>query len=78
LFLISLFGDIILSAQQNKNDSLRQLLVVAKEDTSKVNLLNQLSRNFNESKPDSNLFYGLQLWSYPGRSTTMKEKLTHC
>jgi len=56
LFLVTLF----LSAQQNKNDSLRQLLVVAKEDTSKVNLLNQLSRNFNESKPDSNLFYGLQ------------------
>src|SRR6186713_2114080 len=56
LFLVTLF----LSAQQNKNDSLSQLLVTAKEDTSKVNLLNQLSRNFNESKPDSNLFYGLQ------------------
>jgi len=56
LFLVTLF----LSAQQNNNDSLRQLLFVAKEDTTKVNLLNQLSRNFNESKPDSNLFYGLQ------------------
>jgi len=56
LFLVTLF----LSAQQNKNDSLHQLLFVAKEDTSKVKLLNQLSRNFIESKPDSNLFYGLQ------------------
>src|SRR4249919_3464764 len=56
LFLMTLF----LSAQQNKNDSLRHLLFVSKEDISKVNLLNQLSRNFNDSNPDSNLFYGLQ------------------
>ena len=56
LFLVTLF----LSAQQNNNDSLRQLLFVAKEDTSKVNLLNQLSGNFAETNPDSNLFYGNQ------------------
>jgi tetratricopeptide (TPR) repeat protein len=48
------------AAQQNAVDSLHQLLRNAKEDTSKVNLLNQLSWNFIETKPDSNLFYGNQ------------------
>lgn len=48
------------TAQQNTVDSLRQLLATTKEDTIKVNLLNQLSWNFIETKPDSNLFYGNQ------------------
>jgi tetratricopeptide (TPR) repeat protein len=53
LFLVTLF----LSAQQNKIDSLHQLLSIAKEDTTQVNLLNQLSRSFSDSKPDSALVY---------------------
>jgi len=48
------------NAQQNTVDSLRQLLATTREDTSKVNLLNRLSWNFIETKPDSNLFYGNQ------------------
>src|SRR5678816_410222 len=48
------------TAQQNKFDSLRQLLATTKKDTVKVNLLNQISWNFIETKPDSNLFYGNQ------------------
>ena len=49
-----------LLAQQNKNDSLRRLLIDTKEDTAKVKLLNQLGGNFVESRPDSNLFYASQ------------------
>ena len=49
-----------LQAQQNKIDSLRGLLIAAKTDTAKVNLLNQIAGNFVESRPDSNLFYANQ------------------
>ena len=49
-----------LSAQQNINDSLRRLLIVAQEDTAKVKLLNQIAGRFVESRPDSNLFYANQ------------------
>jgi len=45
------------TAQQNKVDSLRQLLATAKEDTTRVNLLNQLCRSFSNSNPDSALIY---------------------
>jgi len=45
------------TAQQNKIDSLHQLLAIAKEDTTQVNLLNWLSRSFSDSKPDSALIY---------------------
>jgi len=45
------------TAQQNKIDSLHQLLATAKEDTTRVNLLNQLSRSFFNSKTDSALIY---------------------
>ena len=45
------------TAQQNKIDSLHQLLATAKEDTTQVNLLNQLSRSFYNSKTDSALIY---------------------
>ncbi len=55
LFLLALSSCLI--AQQSEIDSLRQLLIFAKEDTNKVNLLNKLAFNFIESKPDSNLFY---------------------
>ena len=55
-FLI-LFVYLYLPAQQNVNDSLRQLLTVTREDTAKINLLNRLAGSFVESKPDSVLFY---------------------
>ena len=45
------------TSQQNKIDSLHQLLAIAKEDTTEVNLLNQLSRSFFNSKTDSALIY---------------------
>jgi tetratricopeptide (TPR) repeat protein len=45
------------TAQQNTIDSLHQLLATAKEDTTRVNLLNQVSRSFFNSKPDSALIY---------------------
>jgi len=53
LFWVTLF----LSGQQNTVDSLHQLLATAKEDTTQVNLLNQLSRSFYNSKTDSALNY---------------------
>jgi len=46
-----------ITAQQNKIDSLHLLLATAKEDTTQVNLLNQLSRSFYNSKTDSALIY---------------------
>ena len=45
------------TAQQNKIDSLQQLLAIAKEDTTQVNLLNQVSRSFFSSNTDSALIY---------------------
>jgi len=45
------------TAQQNEIDSLHQLLATAKEDTTQVNLLNELSRSFYNSKTDSALIY---------------------
>ena len=45
------------TAQQHKIDSLQKLLAIAKEDTTRVNLLNQLSRSFSNSKTDSTLIY---------------------
>ena len=45
------------TAQQNKVDSLQQLLAIAKEDTTQINLLNQVSRSFYNSKTDSALIY---------------------
>ena len=59
LFSVILFF-LHLPAQENKNDSLRRLLIVETADTAKVKLLNQIAGNFAESRPDSNLFYASQ------------------
>jgi len=58
--LLSILLFLRVTAQKNTVDSLHQLLATTKEDTIKVNLLNQLSWNFSETNPDSNLFYGNQ------------------
>jgi hypothetical protein len=58
--VLSILLFVKVTAQQNTIDSLHQLLATTREDTIKVNLLNQLSWNFSETKPDSNLFYGNQ------------------
>src|SRR5258705_13998008 len=55
IFLLFIF--FYLPAQQNTIDSLHQLLATAKEDTTRINLLNRLSRVFTDSKPDSALIY---------------------
>jgi len=56
-FLFFFWVTLFLSGQQNTVDSLHQLLATAKEDTTQVNLLNQLSRSFYNSKTDSALNY---------------------
>ena len=45
---------------QSRIDSLQALLPIAKEDTSKVNLLNDLSFTFYSINPDEGIYYGKQ------------------
>jgi signal transduction histidine kinase len=47
-------------AQNNYADSLRQVLIAAKEDTNKVNTLIHLGWQYPWSQPDSAISYGLQ------------------
>jgi len=54
---ISILIALQVTSQQNKIDSLHQLLAIAKDDTTQVNLLNQLSGSFSDSKFDSALIY---------------------
>ena len=46
-----------LPAQQNTIDSLHQLLMTAKEDTTRINLLNLVAASYQQSNPDSILKY---------------------
>jgi tetratricopeptide (TPR) repeat protein len=54
--IIGLFLFIHLAAQQ-RIDSLRRLLTEAKEDTTRINLINKIAGGYAESKPDSILKY---------------------
>ena len=56
--LILLFTKSHVLAQSTKVDSLLSRLKTAKEDTNKINLLNQLSYSYRNRQPDSGLFYG--------------------
>jgi len=49
----------LLYAQLSNTDSLKQELIVAKEDTNKVNLYGDLTRNYMWEYPDSSLNYGI-------------------
>jgi len=55
-FVIGIFLLINLSAQKGI-DSVRQLLAAARDDTTRINLVNRLAQNYSESKPDSTLKY---------------------
>ncbi|MBA3704440.1 MAG: tetratricopeptide repeat protein [Bacteroidetes bacterium] len=50
-------SNFILIAQQSKTDSLQRVLVIAKEDTSKVNVLNALGKEFKNSNPDTAIYF---------------------
>jgi len=52
---ILLFLQVI--AQQNTIDSLHQLLMTAKEDTARINLLNLIAARYQQSNPDSIMKY---------------------
>jgi tetratricopeptide (TPR) repeat protein len=39
-------------------DSLKQKLAIASQDTTRVQLMNELSNNYKSNRPDSALFYG--------------------
>jgi tetratricopeptide (TPR) repeat protein len=56
-FVVVIFLLTNLSAQKG-SDSLRQLLNRAQDDTSRIDVLNQLGAIYAESKPDSTLQYG--------------------
>jgi len=59
IFISVLFA-LEVTAQQNKIDNPHQLLAFAKEDTAQIDLLNQLSSSFTDSRPDSALIYANQ------------------
>lgn len=44
-------------AQQSKNDSLLSVLKIEKEDTAKVNTLNELARQFRSNNPDTAIYF---------------------
>src|SRR5688572_10565530 len=60
LFLISCFLFLISPAQQMKVDSLRKALLIAKEDTNKVNALNDLARELTNNDPDTSITLSTQ------------------
>lgn len=61
LFLFTfLFVDCISIAQNKKIDSLLSILKIAKEDTGKVNILDELSYSYRNRQPDTGLLYGQQ------------------
>src|SRR5258706_14086689 len=60
LSLLSLFSFTKTICQNKTIDKLKQQLAVAKDDTSKVNLLIKLGWFYPWSKPDTAILYGLQ------------------
>src|SRR5262245_41714276 len=58
LLTFFLFGSV--SAQQNQRDSLIRALQNARDDTTRVNMLNTLARYYNYSRQDSAIYFSTQ------------------
>ena len=59
-----------IAAQQNSIDSLHQLLATAKEDTTRINLLNEIAASYRQSIPDS-------IIKYANEALTMSSKINY-
>ena len=73
IFISVLFA-LEVTAQQNKIDNPHQLLAFAKEDTAQIDLLNQLSSSFTDSRPDSALIYATRHWNSLEKLVMQKER----
>lgn len=60
IVILPLFFLLSVSAQVNKADSLKQLLLTKMEDTTRVKVLIELARNYAESNPDTSLLFAQQ------------------
>ena len=68
LFVFTLFYNLILVGQQNKIDSILNVLITTKEDTNKVNLLNSLARELRITGEYKNAF------DYSSQSIILSDK----
>ncbi len=81
LFITGLLLSVFAYAQQNKIDSLKKVLLSAKEDTNRVNALNELGRELMYSNPDTAIRLSNQALAILTRSEaknlseTIKQKL---
>jgi tetratricopeptide (TPR) repeat protein len=74
LICICMLCSCFVLAQTRKADSLKQLLVIAEEDTSRLNLLNDIAYQLmGEGQPDSAIAYAGEAIRFSG---TIKESLT--